>query len=104
MFKSDQNRIHVNVMGLYAALRSYRDIGSVSRRWIYSGSLLSHSPHASFSQTQAHKPGRTPGQGLQIKGMSKGRKVTVQEQRGGEKRAPTRSENNMRAQIDRESV
>lgn len=51
----------------------------------------------------------TNQEGHQVKGyksrvMSKGRKVTVKEQRGGEKREPTGSENNLRAQIDRESV
>lgn len=40
---------------------------------LFRSRLFSHGPHASFSQTNAHKPGRTWGQGLQIKGTSKGK-------------------------------
>ena len=91
MFEDDQNVIHVKVMRHYTVclLRTYRVVfqGDVSIQ----ARLLAHThththPISLFSQTHAHKPGRTPGQGLQSKGMSKGKRALVKEQRGVEKR------------------
>lgn len=56
----------------------FQEDGSIQARPL---SLSHELPHGAFSQTRTHKPGGTPGQGLQIKGMSKGT-VTVKGQRG----------------------
>ncbi len=72
MFKRDHNVIHV----FYAVclLRTHQDVESVSRGlYLFGPDLRSHTCPVALSQTHAHKPGRTPGQGLQSKGMSKGR-------------------------------
>lgn len=70
----------ISAMGLYAVTLVWR----VSRRWISSGQIslsLMHCPMPLFLKHARTKPGGTPGQGLQIKGMSKGT-VTVKGQRG----------------------
>lgn len=74
MFKSDQNVIHNGALCCVCLLRAYQDVESVSRGlYLFRPDLFSHTCPVAVSQMHAHKPGRTPGQGLQSKGMSKGK-------------------------------